>query len=55
MIEQLPPINFEKVEKVLDGFALLHSCRVKLPVEAVKSKLSGRNFVEVIEEDLTYF
>lgn len=55
VIEQLPPLNYEKPGKVLDGFILLYSCRVKFPVEAIRSKLSGQNFVEVIEEDLGYF
>ena len=27
--------------KILDGFLLLHSCKVKLPHEAENSKLSG--------------
>jgi len=40
---------------MLDGFLLLHSCRVKLPHEAIKSKLSGENISEVREEDLVYF
>jgi len=28
---------------------------VKLPHEAIKSKLNGQRFVDVIEEDLCYF
>jgi Leucine-rich repeat (LRR) protein len=28
---------------------------VKLPHEAIRSKISGENIVEVIEEDLAYF
>jgi hypothetical protein len=45
----------EERGKLLDGFLLLYSCRVKLPHEAIRSKLSGENIVEVIEEDLAYF
>ncbi|CDW85027.1 leucine rich repeat family protein [Stylonychia lemnae] len=41
--------------KILDGFLLLYSCRVKLPHEAIRSKLSGENIVDVREEDLVYF
>ena len=41
--------------KLLDGFLILYSCRVKLPHEAIKSKLTSQNIVEVIEEDLCYF
>lgn len=44
-----------KNHKVLDGFLLLYSCRVKLPHEAIRSKLSGENIVDVREEDLVYF
>lgn len=41
--------------KLLDGFLILYSCRVKLPHEAIKSKLDGQNIMQVIEEDLVYF
>jgi hypothetical protein len=41
--------------KLLDGFLILYSCRVKLPHEAIKSKLDSQNIMEVIEEDLCYF
>lgn len=41
--------------KLLDGFLILYSCRVKLPHEAIKSKLDHQNIMEVIEEDLCYF
>ena len=34
---------------------LMHSCWVKLPNEALKSKLSGQALEDVVEEDLTYF
>ena len=37
---QLVPIR-EPMGKLLDGFLLLYSCRVKLPHEAIRSKLSG--------------
>ena len=40
---------------MLDGFLLLYSCRVKLPHEAIRSKLAGENIVDVREEDLVYF
>lgn len=42
-------------KKILDGFLLLHSCRVKNPQQAVKSKLVGENIVEVEEGDLLFF
>jgi Leucine-rich repeat (LRR) protein len=41
--------------KLLDGFLILYSCRVKLPHEAIKSKLTSQKIFEVIEEDLCYF
>lgn len=44
-----------KSGKLLDGFLILYSCRVKLPHEAIKSKLDGQNIMQVIEEDLCYF
>lgn len=31
----------EPVGKLLDGFLILYSCRVKLPHEAIKSKLAS--------------
>ncbi len=40
---------------MLDGFLILYSCRVKLPHEAIRSKLVSQKIVEVIEEDLCYF
>lgn len=40
---------------MLDGFLLLYSCRVKLPHEAIRSKLASENIVDVREEDLIYF
>lgn len=45
----------EPLGKLLDGFLILYSCRVKLPHEAIKSKLTSQKIVEVIEEDLCYF
>jgi Leucine-rich repeat (LRR) protein len=45
----------EPMGKLLDGFLILYSCRVKLPHEAIKSKLASQKIVEVIEEDLCYF
>ena len=40
---------------MLDGFLLLGSCQVNLPHEAIRSKLSSENIVDVREEDLVYF
>lgn len=40
---------------LLDGFLVLYSCRVRLPHEAIKSKLTSKQIVDVIEEDLCYF
>lgn len=40
---------------MLDGFFLLYSCRVKIPNQAIKSKLASQNIVDVKEEDLVYF
>ena len=42
-------------QKMLDGFLLLHSCKVKLPHEAVHSKLQGMNITQVRDDDLGYF
>ena len=44
-----------KTSRILDGFLLLYSCRVKLPHEAIRSKLASMNIVEVTEEDLEFF
>ena len=44
-----------KTQRILDGFLLLYSCRVKLPHEAIRSKLASMNIVEVTEEDLEFF
>ena len=41
--------------RILDGFLLLYSCRVKLPHEAIRSKLAGMNISDVTEEDLEFF
>ncbi len=41
--------------RILDGFLLLHSCKVKLPHEAVHAKLSALNIKDVRCEDLAYF
>lgn len=40
---------------MLDGLLLQHSCRVKVPSQAIRSKLSGENIVDVKEEDLLAF
>ena len=45
----------QEMAKELNGFILLYSCRVKLPHEAIRSKLSSMNIVEVVEEDLEFF
>lgn len=58
---ELAPLNSlqdkvpAKIGKLLDGFLILYSCRVRLPHEAIKSKLSSQSIVDVIEEDLCYF
>ena len=44
-----------KASKILDGFLLLHSCKVKLPHEAEACKLSGQQIHDVRMEDLVYF
>ena len=41
--------------RILDGFLLLYSCRVKLPHEAIRSKLASMNINDVTEEDLEFF
>ena len=41
--------------KILDGFLLLHSCRVKYPYEAIKSKLTNEGIYDVEEGDLLFF
>lgn len=45
----------QRVGRLLDGFLILYSCRVKLPHEAITSKLQSQRIVDVIEEDLCYF
>jgi Leucine-rich repeat (LRR) protein len=45
----------KRQQRVLDGFLLLYSCRVKLPHEAIRSKLASENIVDVTEEDLEFF
>ena len=45
----------QKKPHVLDGFLLLYSCRVKLPHEAIRSRLASMNIIEVTEEDLEFF
>ena len=51
--------NISKVPQrlglLLDGFLILFSCRVRLPHEAIESKLASKQIVDVIEEDLCYF
>ena len=42
-------------QRVLDGFLILDSCKIKMPYEAIRSKLSGMNIVDCREEDLVYF
>jgi len=44
-----------KDNKILDGFLLLHSCKVKLPHEAENSKLPSQQISDVRIEDLVYF
>ena len=45
----------QRLGLLLDGFLILFSCRVRLPHEAIKSKLASKQIVDVIEEDLCYF
>ena len=47
--------QLKQQQRVLDGFLLLYSCRVKLPHEAIRSKLSSEYISEVQEEDLEFF
>jgi len=53
--QQQEPTRQHPIGKLLDGFLILLSCRVKLPHEAIRSRLNSQNIVEVIEEDLCYF
>lgn len=55
MRHKLNPVPGKKVEKVLDGILLMHSCRVRNPMQAIRSKLTSENIVDVREEDLIYF
>lgn len=55
LVEENNQLIQRKNGKLLDGFLILYSCRVKLPHEAIKSKLDSQNIMEVIEEDLCYF
>ena len=48
-------IPVKKAAKVLDGVLLMHSCRVRNPFQAIRSKLSNQGIIEVREEDLIYF
>jgi hypothetical protein len=38
----------EKLGRLLDGFLILYSCRVKMPHEAITSKLASQSIVDVI-------
>jgi len=53
--DSIQPLLQNRVGKLLDGFLILYSCRVRLPHEAINSKLSSQQIVDVIEEDLCYF
>jgi Leucine-rich repeat (LRR) protein len=54
--QKIVPLVLPKVErKTLDGFLLLHSCHVKNPQQAIKSRLTGENIVDVEEGDLLFF
>eukprot|EP00826_Nyctotherus_ovalis_P046588 TRINITY_DN5280_c0_g1_i5.p1 TRINITY_DN5280_c0_g1~~TRINITY_DN5280_c0_g1_i5.p1 ORF type:complete len:622 (+),score=158.02 TRINITY_DN5280_c0_g1_i5:427-2292(+) len=54
--QKIVPFTQPKVErKMLDGFLLLHSCHVKNPQQAIKSRLTGENIVGVEESDLLFF
>jgi len=52
---RIAPSEIINTRKTLDGFLLLHSCHVKNPQQAIKSKLSGENIVDVENEDLLFF
>jgi len=45
----------QQKQRILDGFLILYSCRVKLPHEAIRSKLSSEFITDVQEEDLGFF
>ena len=53
--QQMQQRQPKKFQKMLDGFLLLYSCRVKMPHVAIRSKLAGENIDDVREEDLVYF
>jgi hypothetical protein len=40
---------------VLDGFAILHACRVTLPHQAIRANLSSLDLQFINEDDLTFF
>lgn len=48
-------VPMEKSEKLLDGVLLMHSCRVRNPFQAIRSKLPSQGIIDVREEDLLYF
>ena len=48
-------ISMPKAKKPLDGVLLMHSCRVRNPYQAIRSKLSSEGIVDVRQEDLIYF
>lgn len=53
--DQTQGVKPKRLGLLLDGFLILWSCRVRLPHEAIKSKLASKQIVDVIEEDLCYF
>jgi Leucine-rich repeat (LRR) protein len=48
-------VTQQKCQKVLDSLLLEYSCRVKHPSQAIRSKLSGENIVDVKEDELFAF
>ena len=40
-------ISIPKAKKPLDGVLLMHSCRVRNPYQAIRSKLSSEGIVDV--------
>ena len=54
-MHQAGMIPVKKAAKILDGVLLMHSCRVRNPFQAIRSKLSNQGIIEVREEDLIFF
>ena len=50
----IPPLSPKK-KKILDGFVILEASGMSLPDDVLIISLSSRDFVQVGEDDLTYF